>query len=101
MTLSSLGDCKRERLASRSLRGSSGRGDAARDDYVNVVGKNVVTLLVLLGLAYLFGQGDKAGEIAVTASILAAPIIATLAVENGVAVREMSRPSCSAQSLPF
>ena len=57
---------------------------------VNVVGKNVVTPLVLLGLAYLFGQGDKAGEIAVTASILAAPIIATLAVENGVAVREMS-----------
>ena len=33
LTLSSLADCKRERLAWRSLRRSSGRGDAARDDY--------------------------------------------------------------------
>jgi hypothetical protein len=33
LTLSSLGDGKRERLAWRSLRRSSGRGDAARDDY--------------------------------------------------------------------
>ena len=68
---------------------------------VNVVGNNLVTPLVLLGLAYLVGQGDKAGEIAVTGSILAAPIIATLAVENGVAVREMSSTLRSARSLPF
>ena len=33
LTLSSFDDCKRERLAWRSLRSSSGRGDAARDDY--------------------------------------------------------------------
>jgi hypothetical protein len=33
LTLSSLADCKPERLAWRSLRRSSGRGDAARDDY--------------------------------------------------------------------
>jgi hypothetical protein len=33
LTLSSLADCKRERLAWRSLRRSSGRSDAARDDY--------------------------------------------------------------------
>ena len=33
LTLSSLADCKRERLAWRSLRRSGGRSDAARDDY--------------------------------------------------------------------
>ena len=57
---------------------------------VSVAGKNVLTPLALLGFAYLVGQGAHAGEIAVTASILAAPIIATLAIENNVAVKEMS-----------
>ena len=56
----------------------------------SVVGKNVLTPLAVMGFAYLAGQGAHAGEVAVTASILAAPIIATLAIENGVAVREMS-----------
>lgn len=56
----------------------------------SVVGKNVLAPLTVLGVAYLAGQGAEAGEVGVTASILAAPIIATLAIENGVAVREMS-----------
>jgi malonate transporter len=56
----------------------------------SVVGKNVLTPLALMAVAYLGGQGAHAGEVAVTASILAAPILATLAIENGVAVREMS-----------
>ncbi len=57
---------------------------------VNVAGKNILTPLALLGLAYLAGQGAHAGEIAVTASIMTAPIITTLAIDNGVAVKEMS-----------
>jgi predicted permease len=57
---------------------------------VSVVGKNVLTPLALFGAAYLVGQGEHAGAVAVTASILAAPIIATLAIENRVAVKEMS-----------
>lgn len=56
----------------------------------SVVGKNVLTPLAVLGLAYLTGQGANAGKLAVTASVMAAPIIATLAIEYGVAVREMS-----------
>ena len=62
----------------------------SRPVIVSVVGKNVVTPLALLGFAYLLGEGAHAGEIAVTASILAAPIIATLAIEYKVAVKEMS-----------
>jgi predicted permease len=56
----------------------------------SVLGKNVLTPLAVLGIAYLAGQSPHAGELAVTASILAAPIIATLAIEYGVAVQEMS-----------
>ena len=56
----------------------------------SVVGKNVLTPLAVLGVSYLAGQGANAGELAVTASIMAAPIITTLAIEYGVAVREMS-----------
>ena len=56
----------------------------------SVVGKNVVTPLAMLGAAYLVGQGAHGGEIAVTTSILAAPIITTLAIENRVAIKEMS-----------
>ncbi|MGO9994908.1 MAG: AEC family transporter [Steroidobacteraceae bacterium] len=56
----------------------------------SVVGKNVLTPLAVLGISYLAGQGANAGELAVTASIMAAPIIATLAIEYGVAVQEMS-----------
>jgi malonate transporter and related proteins len=56
----------------------------------SVVGKNMLTPLALLGISYVAGQGANAGKVAVTASIMAAPIIATLAIEYGVAVREMS-----------
>jgi hypothetical protein len=56
----------------------------------NVIGKNVLTPLAVLGISFLAGQGATAGKLAVTASIMAAPIIATLAIEYGVAVQEMS-----------
>jgi hypothetical protein len=56
-TLSSLADCKRERLAWRSLRRSSGRGDAARDDYRfeakerRRAGRRVATVVKALAIA--------------------------------------------------
>lgn len=56
----------------------------------SVLGKNVLTPLAMMGVARLAGRGYDAGEVAVTASIMCSPFIATLAVENGVAVREMS-----------
>ena len=58
---------------------------------ISAVGKNILTPLAALGIAYLLGQGAVAGhQIAVTASIFTAPILVTLAVEYGVAEREMS-----------
>jgi malonate transporter and related proteins len=57
----------------------------------SAVGKNVLTPLAALGIAYLLGQGAVAGhEIAVSASIFTAPILVTLAVQYGVAEQEMS-----------